>query len=291
VFANVEGEDLGRAAKEVRQAVEEGNSVRPTHGPSLARPLLSSGLVALVCGLAGAWAYSHFFGSHAKETKSSKTDHDSKARKTQESDPRHHQAESAWRAAVKGLHQSQASEREARRSETEIKAILDFFQETLLCAGRTQESTLEEAFWTYGQGKEVSLHDAFDSTEKRVADVFADRPLAEATVREALGRSYVNLGDPARAVPRYEQALALREGLQGPNHTDTGTCRNELAVAYRLADRTIETAHLFVRDSHSPAHASALAIRGATLLLERKPAEAELKLRAKSADPRKVSTR
>ena len=68
--------------------------------------------------------------------------------------------------------------------------------------------------------------------------------------------------------------------MQGVNHPDTAACRNQLAVAYRLAGRTAEAGRLFDRNPNSPAHAAALAVRGSMLLLhEKKPAEAELKLR------------
>ena len=67
--------------------------------------------------------------------------------------------------------------------------------------------------------------------------------------------------------------------MQGVNHPDTAACRNQLAVAYRLAGRTAEAGRLFDRNPNSPAHASALAVRGSMLLLQKKPAEAELKLR------------
>ena len=40
-----------------------------------------------------------------------------------------------------------------------------------------------------------------------------------------------------------------------------------------------EAGRLFDRNPNSPAHAAALAVRGSMLLLEKKPAEAELKLR------------
>ena len=115
--------------------------------------------------------------------------------------------------------------------------------------------------------------------ESQVAETFADRPLAEASVREMLGLAYLNLGDAAQAVKQYERALALREAMQGVNHPDTAACRNQLAVAYRLAGRTAEAGRLFDRNPNSPAHASALAVRGSMLLLQKKPAEAELKLR------------
>ena len=68
--------------------------------------------------------------------------------------------------------------------------------------------------------------------------------------------------------------------MQGVNDPDTAACRNQLAVAYRLAGRTPRPSRLFDRNPNSPTHAAALAIRGSMLLPEKKPAEAELKLRA-----------
>jgi tetratricopeptide (TPR) repeat protein len=106
-----------------------------------------------------------------------------------------------------------------------------------------------------------------------------DRPLAEAAARELLGLAYLNMGEARQAVPHYERALALREALQGINDARTSDCRNRLAVAYRLAGRTTEAGRLFEQNPDALARASALAVRGMTLLAEKKPSEAELKLR------------
>ena len=98
--------------------------------------------------------------------------------------------------------------------------------------------SLAEAFWAGGQGKDVTLRKAVDTAEPQVAAAFADRPLAEASIRELLGMAYLNVGEAARAVKQYERALALREAMHGVNHPDTADCRNKLAVAYRLAGQS-----------------------------------------------------
>ena len=190
-----------------------------------------------------------------------------------------HQTEAEWKAAVDGLHRARAAEEAARRSEGETKAILDFFKKSLLSAGRPGDGSLPAVFWAGGQGRDVTLRKALDSAESQVAEVFADRPMAEAVVREILGSAYLSVGEAARAVRQYERALALREATHGANHPDAAACRNQLAVAYRLAGRDAEAARLFEQTPDSAAHASALAARGAMLLREKKPAEAELKLR------------
>jgi tetratricopeptide (TPR) repeat protein len=118
-----------------------------------------------------------------------------------------------------------------------------------------------------------------DAVESEVAEAFADRPLAEASIREMLGATEVELGDASRAVKQYERALALRRALLGPDHLDTVACRNRLAGVYRLAGRTAEAGRLYDQDLYSSSRASTLAVRGAELLAKKKPAEAELPLR------------
>src|SRR5581483_7569326 len=120
---------------------------------------------ALVCGVAGAWGYSYFFGSSkSSDQKSSGKDSDSgkgsdsgkdsdsskqsDSGKSQDSSRKDAdagkllQAEAAWMAAVKDLHQAQSAEKAARRSEEETKAVLDFLKNTLLSAGRPGDVSL-----------------------------------------------------------------------------------------------------------------------------------------------------
>ncbi len=220
-----------------------------------------------------------------KEGKAEKAQHEAvaKEKKAEKAEQlfraKYHEKEAEWKTAIKELHQVRASEAEARRSELRAKAILDFVKRNLLSAGAPGNVSLEDAFWNGGQGKDVTLRKAVDVAESRVDETFADRPLAEASVREMLGLAYLSVGDPARAIKQYERALELREAMQGFEHPDTATCRNQLAVAYRLAGRTNEASLLFERDPYSPDHASALAARATMLMREKNPAEAELKLR------------
>ena len=198
------------------------------------------------------------------------------------------QVESAWKSALKEVRQAQEAESAARHAAEETKAILEFFRKTLLSAGRPDNS-LTATFWSEGaKGKDVTLQKAVDVTAARVAEAFPDRPLSEASVREMLGWAYLSLSDAPKAVIEYERAFALREAVQGDNHVDTAACRNQLAVAYRLANRFDDASRLFDRNPNTPAYAAALAVRGAMLLMERKPAQAELKLRASLTVRQKV---
>ncbi len=253
-------------------------------GSSLIRTLLLPGIVSLICGVAGAWAYWHFFGAaksgdQKNSSKNSDSGDNSDSAEASPDNGNLKQVEANWKTALKERDQAQADASEARRTAADTNAILDFLKRKLLSAGRPGEVSLSEVFWAGGQGKDVSLRKAVDAAASQVAEVLADRPMAEASVREILGMTYLNLGEPAQAVKQYERALALREAMQGVNHPDTAECRNRLAVAYRLANRTAEAGRLLDRNLSSPAHASALAISGSMLLVEKKPADAELKLR------------
>ncbi len=289
--------------RERRNDEPDGSSDRPegkkfdiasqTHSPT--RMLLYSGLVALICGAVGAWGYSYFFGpsksgdqkASSKDSDSSKSSDSSKdshsnngsdSSKDMDSD-RIQQTQTAWMDAVKELREARAAEKQARHSEAETKAILEFLKKNVLLVGRSGDVPFADLFWSGGQGQDLSLRKAVDVAETQVGEVFANRPQAEASIREMLGLANLNLGDPARAVQQYERALALRESLQGDNGSATADCRNQLAVAYRLAGRTTEAGRLFDRNPRSADHVSALAVQGSMLLLQKKPSEAELKLR------------
>ncbi len=48
---------------------------------------------------------------------------------------------------------------------------------------------------------------------------------------------YQKAGRTAEAIPLFEQTLAARERVLGPDHPDTLGSRNNLAAAYRAAGR------------------------------------------------------
>jgi tetratricopeptide (TPR) repeat protein len=293
------GEQGGKGPEKAGDRREDEKREKSSRAPSLTRVLLFSGIVSLVCGVVGAWGYSYFFGSSksgdekssSKSSQSGKSsggaskgsdsgkDSGSETSQNDEGQGKIRQAEAAWMMAVKELHVAQAEEKALRREEEETKSILSFLKRTLLSTGRPVDASLAAAFWAGGPAKDISLRKAVDLTESQVAETFAERPLAEAAIREMLGLAYLSLGDAAQAVKQYERAFALRQAMQGANAPETADCRNQLAVAYRLAGRTVEGSRLFERNPNSPDYASALAASGSMLLAQKNPAEAELKLR------------
>jgi tetratricopeptide (TPR) repeat protein len=239
----------------------------PAHAPSITRALLYTGLVTVLG--AGALGYSYFIGSSRPNSQKTSGKNlvsasgkevgpgDDSGASGGGSDQRElAHAHDAWLAAVKELRDSREAEKAAKRSEEETKAVLDFIQGALLAGGRMGEKALTESFWSDGQAKDVTLRKALDATDGQVADVFDDRPVAEASVREMLGVGYLNVGEPSAAVKEFERALALREAVFGSTSAETAACRNQLAVAYRLTGRTAEAARLFERKVNSPSEAA-----------------------------------
>jgi tetratricopeptide (TPR) repeat protein len=143
------------------------------------------------------------------------------------------------------LQQIQEELDQARKSETasstsDAKIVLAFIQDNVLLAPGRPES------WNRGGlGKDVTLRKAVDLAASKVTGAFPDRPMVEASIRETLGASYIDLGEPEQAVKQYEQAFSLRQKKLGPDHPDTCDCRNKLAVAYREAGHPDEGSRLY----------------------------------------------
>jgi eukaryotic-like serine/threonine-protein kinase len=125
------------------------------------------------------------------------------------------------------------AESEARRSAAEARAVLGFFQDRVLAAARPEG---EEG----GLGREATIRGAMEAAEPKIAEAFRSQPTTEASVRHTLGRTYVYLGEPGRAIGQLERAAELRAAQLGPDHSDTLHTRNNLAEAYLDAGRTAE---------------------------------------------------
>ncbi|HZV07428.1 MAG TPA: serine/threonine-protein kinase [Gemmataceae bacterium] len=131
-----------------------------------------------------------------------------------------------------------AEERDrALKAEADTKAVLNFFQDKVLSAGRPKD---QEG----GLGNKVSLLEAVDAAESAIAKTFADRPLVEASIRNTLGLTYWYLGEPLKAIQQHDRALALRQAKLGTDHPDTLDSRGNLAVAYYSAGRIAEAIRL-----------------------------------------------
>jgi tetratricopeptide (TPR) repeat protein len=148
------------------------------------------------------------------------------------------QAEVARQAAEEERDQATTAEQAAKRAEHDDVLVLAFLRDKLLSAGRPP-------VWTDPPKKDITLREAADEAEPQVAEAFPDRPLAEASVRSALGWTYFYLGEADRAIKQYERALSLGEAEVGPDDPLTVGYRNDLARAYRMAGRADDASRLY----------------------------------------------
>jgi tetratricopeptide (TPR) repeat protein len=130
----------------------------------------------------------------------------------------------------------------ARRAESEMRSVLGFVEQRVLSAARPD-----------GLGRAVTLGQAIDAALPAVAEDFAGQPLVEARVRQTLGTSYYQLGDPATAAEQYEACRALYARHHGPADPDTLLSMSNLANCYSVLGR----------------HADALKLREQTLALRK----------------------
>jgi eukaryotic-like serine/threonine-protein kinase len=147
------------------------------------------------------------------------------------------EAEAARKATAQERDRALKAEQQTEQREADTKAVLDFFQDKVLSAGRPKDQA-------GGLGREVKLIDAVNQAREKIGDSFKDRPLVEASIRATLGTTYWYLGDYPQAILQYERALALREAKLGPDHPDTLISRNNLANAYLSPGRTAEAMRL-----------------------------------------------
>jgi serine/threonine protein kinase len=135
--------------------------------------------------------------------------------------------------AQTNLTKARAEKKQAEQSESETKAVLGFFQDNVLAAARPRDLA-------GGLGIDSTIRAAVDAAVSKIERSFADQPTVEASIRNTLGESYWYLGQPAQAIRQHERALQLRRSIRGPDHPETLTSMDNLAVAYLDAGRVAE---------------------------------------------------
>lgn len=266
---------------EAPQAHQRGESTPKTgsEGPETRKysPTLVAFVAILMLAAAVGGGVLAFWGVRAekearKEVQQALEEREQALKNAEQYKQQRNQAEKARKALADERDQAVEDEKTAKDSAEVMKSVVSFFQRNVLSAGRS-------VGWSGGQGKDVTLRKAVDAADAKIDAAFADRPLAEASIREMLGSTYLDLEAPELAVKEYERAVALREARQGDDYPETVACRNQLEVAYRLSNRPLQADRLLDPDKNSSSHASALAIRGSILLAKKKHVEAEQKLR------------
>jgi eukaryotic-like serine/threonine-protein kinase len=191
------------------------------------------------------------------------------------------ETESCAMSAQEALAQKGAALMQSEESRQRAEAVLTFLRDDVFAATRPEGRG-------GGLGKDVTVREAVNAAEPKIAEAFKDQPIIEAEVRDTLGETYWYLGDPPLAIRQFERAVTLRQTRLGPDHTTTLQSRNNLATAYESLGRWA-AAEAQRRDTldrrrkaekpDSPLIGGDLAGLGSNLLNQAKWSEAELVLR------------
>jgi eukaryotic-like serine/threonine-protein kinase len=140
-------------------------------------------------------------------------------------------------AETKAKGETQKALAKSDEARQRAEAVLGFLRNDVLAAARPEGQD-------GGLGVAVTVREAIDAAEPQIAERFKDQPLIEAEVRETLGLTYWYLREAARATRQYERAAELYQTKLGPDHTETLSSRNNLAMAYADAGRIEEAIKL-----------------------------------------------
>jgi eukaryotic-like serine/threonine-protein kinase len=140
--------------------------------------------------------------------------------------------------AQSNMVKAQEEEKKAKQSESESRAVLDFFQNKVLAAARPKEQG-------GGLGIDATIRAAVEAAESGIEKAFANQPAVEASIRDSLGETYLYLGLPAPATRQLERATSLRRHIFGTGNSLTLNSMNNLASAYHIAGRFAYALPLF----------------------------------------------
>lgn len=135
---------------------------------------------------------------------------------------------------------------EARRAEIEAttaKAVNDFLQNDLLA----QASAGNQARPDIKPDPDLRVRTALDRAAARVKGKFEKQPLVEASIRQTVGKTYMDLGLYAQAQQQLERALYVRRRVLGEQHPDTLETMNEVASSYQYQGKYAQAETLFAK--------------------------------------------
>ncbi len=108
------------------------------------------------------------------------------------------------------------------------KAVNDFLQNDLLrqADGRAQTDAKFKA------DANLTVREALERASLRIGERFKDQPLTELAIRLAIGDALRGVGHEAQAVPHFLRAVELSQAKLGAEHLETLKCMDDLAAAY-----------------------------------------------------------
>ncbi len=149
---------------------------------------------------------------------------------------------SVWQAVRATAAEARALEREqATKTALETaQAVAAFMREVFAQAGAEGQASPTRAV-----KQNLTVREAMDYAAREVGGRMAGRPEVEAAVRDAVGRTYRELGAYREAAGQLERALAIRRSALGDGHPDTLATVSELGIVYWFTQRPKEAEALF----------------------------------------------
>lgn len=135
------------------------------------------------------------------------------------------QAARAAEAAQRVLAESNAER--AEHEAAKARAVVDFLTDDLLAAADPRNTS----------NREITVKEVLDEAAGAVEGRFENEPLVESSIRETLGRTYLNLGEYDLAEAQFHAALVLRRSELDDDHPGVLASKADLAELYRMQSR------------------------------------------------------
>ncbi len=141
------------------------------------------------------------------------------------------EARDLTRKEAKSLAESLVAHKETTEALEQAEAINDFVTDKLLAQAQPENNARDH---------NVTVEELLDRASKEVGRSFSKAPLREAAIRQAIGRSYIRLGENAKAEPHLRRNLEIRERLLGPDHPDTLHALHNIALLLNASNKMPE---------------------------------------------------
>jgi eukaryotic-like serine/threonine-protein kinase len=138
-------------------------------------------------------------------------------------------AVAAEASAVQERNRALTEKQRADGESATAKAVNDFLQNGLLA----QASASAQARPGTKPDPDLKVRTALDRAASGIAGKFDKQPLVEASIRQTIGNTYLDLGIYPEAQRQIERSLELRRRLLGEEHPDTLAALETLGVLYR----------------------------------------------------------
>ncbi len=157
-------------------------------------------------------------------------------------------AVAAEASAVQERNRALTEKQRADDESATAKAVSDFLQNGLLA----QASASAQARPGTKPDPDLKVRTALDRAASGIAGKFDKQPLVEASIRQTIGNTYLDLGIYPEAQKQIERAVELRRRLLGENHPDTLASLKTLGVLYRHQGKAAQAEALLTKVLERP---------------------------------------